>query len=64
MVVVTHAIEFAISAAAVAHVLCQGKVVESGPAGEVLRQPRDGATRAFLSQALDARAGAPMKRLS
>jgi ABC-type polar amino acid transport system ATPase subunit len=62
MVVVTHAIEFAISAAAVAHVLCHGKVVESGPTGEVLRQPRDGATREFLAQVLDAPARTPMKR--
>ena len=36
MLVVTHAVEFAISAAKVAHVLCQGRVVESGPPAEVL----------------------------
>ena len=50
MLVVTHAIGFALSSATVAHVLCQGRVVESGPPREVLRQPRNDATRALLSQ--------------
>jgi ABC-type polar amino acid transport system ATPase subunit len=63
MVVVTHAIEFAISAAAVTHVLCQGKVVESGPAAKVLRQPRNAATRSFLSQAIDGSDGTSSKRI-
>jgi ABC-type polar amino acid transport system ATPase subunit len=63
MVVVTHAIEFAISAAAVAYVLCQGKIVESGPAGEVLRRPRHGATRSFLSQAIDGSARESVERI-
>jgi ABC-type polar amino acid transport system ATPase subunit len=38
MLVVTHAVEFAMSAAKVAHVLRQGRVVESGPPAEVLRK--------------------------
>jgi ABC-type polar amino acid transport system ATPase subunit len=36
MLVVTHAIEFALSLAKVAYSLCEGRIVESGPPGAVL----------------------------
>jgi ABC-type polar amino acid transport system ATPase subunit len=38
MLVVTHAIEFALSVAVVAYALCEGRIVESGPPAAVLRQ--------------------------
>jgi polar amino acid transport system ATP-binding protein len=50
MVVVTHAMGFARSAAHTVHVMHAGRIVESGPPAEVLLRPREEATRAFLAQ--------------
>jgi ABC-type polar amino acid transport system ATPase subunit len=49
MVVVTHAMRFARTVARTVHVMSGGRVVESGPPGEVFEQPREEATRAFLA---------------
>lgn len=49
MVIVTHAMGFARSAAHTVHVMHAGKIVESGPPAEVLGRPREEATRAFLA---------------
>jgi ABC-type polar amino acid transport system ATPase subunit len=50
MVVVTHAMEFARRVAHVVHVMDAGRIVESGPPAQVLEQPREAATCAFLAQ--------------
>jgi len=47
-VVVTHSMGFARRVAGVVHVFHQGRVIESGPPAEVLTDPREPATRAFL----------------
>jgi ABC-type polar amino acid transport system ATPase subunit len=54
MVVVTHAMEFARRVAHTVFVMDAGQVVESGPPAEVLEQPRQAATRAFLAQVASA----------
>jgi ABC-type polar amino acid transport system ATPase subunit len=51
LVVVTHAMVFARRAANRVHVFHEGRVVESGPADEVLTSPREAATRRFLELA-------------
>jgi len=48
--VVTHAIPFARRVADSVHVLIGGRVVESGPPGEVLERPRREETRHFLER--------------
>ncbi len=48
MVVVTHAMSFARRAGSSIHVFCDGQVVETGPPGEVLENPRQPITRTFL----------------
>ena len=49
MVVVTHEIGFAAQVADRAVFMDGGRIVESGPAAEVLRTPRDPRLAAFLS---------------
>ena len=48
MVVVTHAMAFARKAATHVHVFHEGRVLESGPPGQVLEAPREAVTREFL----------------
>ncbi|HEY7311266.1 MAG TPA: amino acid ABC transporter ATP-binding protein [Gemmataceae bacterium] len=50
MVVVTHAMSFARRVAHTVHVMHDGRVAESGPAGQIFGQPGQEATRAFLAQ--------------
>jgi polar amino acid transport system ATP-binding protein len=52
VVMVTHEIGFARRAADRVVVLAEGRVVEEGPAAEVIERPREARTRAFLSQVL------------
>jgi polar amino acid transport system ATP-binding protein len=54
MVVVTHAMSFARRVADVVHVFDQGVVVESGPPALVLDNPRQEATRRFLTETIAA----------
>ena len=49
MIVVTHEIAFARRVAHRVIVLVDGRIVETGPAAEVLERPRVAATRAFLA---------------
>jgi ABC-type polar amino acid transport system ATPase subunit len=49
MLVVTHLVPFARRIASRVHVLYEGRIVESGPAAEVLERPREQATREFLA---------------
>jgi ABC-type polar amino acid transport system ATPase subunit len=51
MVVVTHAMRFARQVAHTVHVFGDGRVVESGPPGQIFDDPRQEATRLLLSQA-------------
>ena len=53
MVVVTHAIGFARSAASTLHVLAGGAIVESGSPARVLDEPSHQATRALLARRTD-----------
>ena len=50
MLVVTHLVPFARRIASRVHVLCEGRIVESGRAEEVLERPREQATREFLAE--------------
>jgi ABC-type polar amino acid transport system ATPase subunit len=50
MVVVTHAMHFARTAAHTLHVIQGGRIVESGPAAQVIEQPQQEVTRTFLVQ--------------
>jgi polar amino acid transport system ATP-binding protein len=52
VVMVTHEIGFARRAADRVAVLVEGRVVEEGPAAEVIDRPQEPRTRAFLSQVL------------
>jgi polar amino acid transport system ATP-binding protein len=52
MVMVTHEIGFARRAADRVFVLAEGKIVEEGPAQEVLERPQHARTRQFLSRVL------------
>ena len=49
MIVVTHEIAFARRVAHRVIVLVDGRIVETGPAADVLERPRVAATRAFLA---------------
>jgi polar amino acid transport system ATP-binding protein len=49
MLVVTHAMHFARRVAHTVHVFCDGRVVESGPPGQIFDDPHEEATRALLS---------------
>jgi len=52
MIVVTHEIGFARELADTAVIMDDGVIVESGPAQEVLTQPKDARTRKFLAKSL------------
>ena len=52
VVMVTHEIGFARRAADRVAVLAEGRVIEEGPAAEVIDRPQEPRTRAFLSQVL------------
>jgi polar amino acid transport system ATP-binding protein len=52
MIVVTHEMGFAREVADTVVFMDEGVVVESGPPGEVLANPREERTRAFLSKVL------------
>jgi polar amino acid transport system ATP-binding protein len=49
MVVVTHAMQFARRVAHVVHVFGEGRIIESGPAGQIFDDPHQEATRKLLS---------------
>jgi ABC-type polar amino acid transport system ATPase subunit len=51
MIVVTHAIRFARQVSHRVFIFCDGRVVESGPPGQVLDHPCEEATRQLLAQA-------------
>ncbi len=51
MVVVTHAMRFARQVAHTVHVLGDGRVLESGPPGQIFEDPRHEATRLLLAEA-------------
>ncbi len=51
MIVVTHAMGFARSAASTVHVFADGQDVECGPPGSVLAEPQHPVTKAFLQEA-------------
>ncbi len=50
MIVVTHAMGFARNVAHTVHVMEGGRIVESGPPGQIFDAPREAATRAFLAE--------------
>jgi polar amino acid transport system ATP-binding protein len=49
MIVVTHAMQFARRVAHTVHVFAEGRVIESGPPGQVFDDPHQEATRILLS---------------
>jgi ABC-type polar amino acid transport system ATPase subunit len=49
MIVVTHAMQFARRVAHTVHVFGDGRVIESGPPGQIFEDPRQEATRSLLS---------------
>jgi ABC-type polar amino acid transport system ATPase subunit len=49
MIVVTHAMQFARRVAHKVHVFDEGRVIESGPPGQVFDDPRHESTRKLLS---------------
>jgi ABC-type polar amino acid transport system ATPase subunit len=52
MLLVTHDLGFARRVAETVHVMIHGRVIESGPARQVLDHPREDATRSFFGSAL------------
>jgi polar amino acid transport system ATP-binding protein len=54
MVVVTHAMQFARRVAHTVHVFGEGRVIESGPPGQIFEDPHEEATRVLLSTVLAA----------
>lgn len=50
MLVVTHAIEFARRVGHTLHVMHQGRIIESGPAEQVLESPQHPSTREYLAE--------------
>ena len=54
MVVVTHAMQFARRSSHTVHVFGEGRVIESGPPGQIFEEPRQEATRTLLSEVLAA----------
>jgi polar amino acid transport system ATP-binding protein len=50
MLVVTHAMRFARQAAHTVHVFGDGRVIESGPPGQIFDDPRQDATRELISE--------------
>ncbi|HZU36826.1 MAG TPA: amino acid ABC transporter ATP-binding protein [Gemmataceae bacterium] len=55
MIVVTHAMSFARRVAHMVHVMHEGRIAESGPPEQIFGQPRHEATRAFLTEVIEAR---------
>jgi ABC-type polar amino acid transport system ATPase subunit len=53
MLLVTHDLGFARRVADTIHVMIQGRVIESGPARQVLEYPREDATRSFFGSVLE-----------
>ncbi len=53
LLVVTHDLAFARRAADTIHVMIHGRVIESGPAQQVLDHPQEQATRSFLGSVLE-----------
>jgi len=53
MIVVTHSVGFALTAATVVHILADGVAVESGPPARILNESRHPATRALLAHPRD-----------
>jgi ABC-type polar amino acid transport system ATPase subunit len=51
MIVVTHAMSFARQVAHTVHVFGEGRVIESGPPGQIFEFPHEEATRLFLAEA-------------
>jgi polar amino acid transport system ATP-binding protein len=49
MVVVTHAMQFARRVAKTVHVFGDGRIIESGPPGQIFEDPHEEATRSLLS---------------
>ena len=49
MIVVTHAMQFARRVAHTVHVFCDGRVIESGPPGQIFEDPKQEATRNLLA---------------
>jgi polar amino acid transport system ATP-binding protein len=49
MIVVTHAMQFARRVAHTVHVFAEGRVIESGPPGQIFDDPHQEATRTLLS---------------
>ncbi len=49
MVVVTHAMQFARRVAHTVHVFGEGRVIESGPPGQIFDDPHQEATKSLLS---------------
>ena len=49
MIVVTHAMQFARRVAHTVHVFDEGRVIESGPPGQIFDDPREEATKSLLA---------------
>jgi polar amino acid transport system ATP-binding protein len=54
MVIVTHAMQFARRVSRTVHVFAEGRIIESGPPGQIFEEPQQEATRALLSEVLAA----------
>jgi polar amino acid transport system ATP-binding protein len=54
MIVVTHAMQFARRVSHTVHVFGEGRIVESGPPGQIFEDPHQEATRTLLSEVLAA----------
>jgi polar amino acid transport system ATP-binding protein len=54
MIIVTHAMHFARRVSRTVHVFGEGRIIESGPPGQIFDEPRHEATRALLSEVLAA----------
>ncbi|GIW94517.1 MAG: arginine ABC transporter ATP-binding protein [Pirellulaceae bacterium] len=50
MLIVTHAMHFARQVAHQVHVMCAGRIIESGPVEQIFAQPQQEWTRRFLQQ--------------
>lgn len=53
MLIVTHEVSFAREVADQAAIFDHGRIIERGPAGNVLRQPKEVRTREFLARVID-----------
>jgi polar amino acid transport system ATP-binding protein len=52
IIIVSHEIGFAKRAADTVYMLVEGSIVESGPPGQVIGNPQQERTRAFISQVM------------